>query len=103
MGSSWAFLISCILTLVWAASGPAFHFSDTWQLVANTSTTIITFLMIFLVQATQNRDARAMHVKMDELIRSIGAAQNRLIGLEEQTDDEVEAAAQAVREEGSGG
>ncbi len=77
------FIACCCLVLVWAATGPAFHFSDTWQLVINTSTTIITFLMVFLIQNTQNRDSEAMHVKLDEVIRALEGAHNALLDLEE--------------------
>jgi low affinity Fe/Cu permease len=90
VGSSWAFLIAVIMILAWAASGPLFGFSDTWQLVINTSTTIITFLMVFLIQNTQNRDARAMQLKLDELIRAVGQASDRLIDIEEATDEDLE-------------
>jgi low affinity Fe/Cu permease len=75
--------------VVWAISGPIFGFSDTWQLVINTGTTIVTFLMVFLLQSTQNRDARALHLKLDELLRSAGPARNRLIDLEDCTDEEM--------------
>src|SRR4051794_14091498 len=74
MGSPSAFFVSCVLLLVWAATGPVFHFSDTWQLIINTATTIVTFLMVFLIQSTQNRDAKAIHLKLDELIRSVKGA-----------------------------
>jgi low affinity Fe/Cu permease len=89
VGSPTAFLVSCAMLLIWAASGPLFHFSDTWQLVINTLTTIITFLMVFLIQTTQNRDAKAIHLKLDELIRSIKGARNRLVRLEDLTDEEL--------------
>ncbi|HTX36440.1 MAG TPA: low affinity iron permease family protein [Bryobacteraceae bacterium] len=89
VGSPWAFIAGVVITLIWAATGPLFHFSDTWQLVINTGTTIITFLMVFLIQATQNRDAKAMHLKLDELIRAVGAARTRLVHLENLTDDEL--------------
>src|SRR5436305_667570 len=89
VGSAQAFFISCVLLLVWAATGPAFHFSDTWQLIINTGTTIVTFLMVFLIQSTQNRDAKAMHLKLDELIRAIQGARNRLVDLEKLSDDEL--------------
>jgi low affinity Fe/Cu permease len=89
-GSSFAFVAACAIVLVWVITGPVFGFSDTWQLVINTGTTIITFLMVFLVQRTQNHDARALHLKLDELLRSVDAARNRLINLEHCTDDEVE-------------
>ena len=89
-GRPGTFLICCALIVGWAASGPIFGFSDTWQLVINTSTTIITFLMVFLIQNTQNRDGVAMQAKLDELIR-MSRASNRLIGVEHLTDSEVEA------------
>ena len=75
---------------VWAVTGPIFHFSDTWQLIINTGTTIVTFLMVFVIQNTQNRDGAAIQAKLDELIRSSGDAQNRFIGIEHLTDEEIE-------------
>jgi low affinity Fe/Cu permease len=90
LGSAWAFATACAIVLVWAVTGPLFHYSDGWQLVINTGTTIVTFLMVFLIQNTQNRDARAIHLKLDELIRSIHAARNRLIDLENCTDEELD-------------
>jgi low affinity Fe/Cu permease len=90
LGTSTAFVAACALVLVWAATGPLFAFSDTWQLVINTGTTVVTFLMVFLVQNTQNRDARALHLKLDELVRSISTARNQLIDLENCTDEELE-------------
>jgi len=90
MGTSWAFLIAFATIIVWAVTGPIFHFSDTWQLVINTGTTIITFLMVFLIQNSQNRDAKAMHLKLDEIIRSIQGARNQLVDLENCTDEELE-------------
>lgn len=89
-GSSWAFLIAFFTIIVWAISGPIFHFSETWQLVINTGTTIITFLMIFLVQNAQNRDARATHLKLDELIRAVKGAQDKLIDAEDLPEEELE-------------
>jgi low affinity Fe/Cu permease len=89
-GTPTAFAGACFVVLVWAVTGPLFHFSDTWQLVINTGTTIITFLMVFLVQHTQNRDARALHLKLDELLRSVKSARNRLIDLENCTDAELD-------------
>ena len=90
LGKSTAFFVACAVILVWAVSGPLFGYSDTWQLVVNTGTTIITFLMVFLVQNTQNRDARAIHLKLDELLRSIKDARNKLIDLENCSDEEIE-------------
>jgi low affinity Fe/Cu permease len=90
LGSGWAFAGACCVVLVWAIAGPLFGYSDAWQLVINTGTTIVTFLMVFLIQNTQNRDARAIHLKLDELIRSIDAARNRLIDLEHCTDQELD-------------
>src|SRR3954451_21778828 len=83
------FLAAVALIIVWAVSGPVFGFSETWQLVINTGTTIITFLMVFLIQNTQNRDAMAMHLKLDELIRSIEEADNDIINAEDETDEEL--------------
>jgi low affinity Fe/Cu permease len=77
------------MIILWALLGPWFHFSDTWQLVINTTTTIITFLMVFLIQNTQNRDAKALHLKLDELLRSTAKARNSLVNLEDLTDDEL--------------
>jgi low affinity Fe/Cu permease len=88
VGSPAVFLAGLIVVLIWAVSGPIFHYSDTWQLVINTGTTIITFLMVFLIQNTQNRDARAMHLKLDELIR-VSNARNMMVGLESCSDDEL--------------
>src|SRR5215467_16162780 len=88
-GSPTAFLLATSFILLWAVTGPAFGYSDTWQLVINTATTIITFLMVFLIQHTQNRDSRAVHLKLDELIRSVSSARNRLVNLEECTDEEL--------------
>jgi low affinity Fe/Cu permease len=83
------FLAAILVIIVWAVSGPFFGFSDTWQLVINTGTTVVTFLMVFLIQNTQNRDARAMHLKLDEIIRSIEAADNAIIQAEDETDEEL--------------
>jgi low affinity Fe/Cu permease len=89
VGSAPAFLVALIVVLVWATTGPLFGFSDTWQLIINTTTTIVTFLMVFLIQNTQNRDGRALHLKLDELIRSVQGARNGMINLERLTDDEL--------------
>jgi low affinity Fe/Cu permease len=89
LGSAWAFTGAVLVILVWILTGPIFHFSDTWQLIINTATTIITFLMVFLIQNTQNRDAKAVHLKLDELIRAIKAARNELVDLEELSDEEL--------------
>jgi low affinity Fe/Cu permease len=84
-----SFLLAVMTVLMWAITGPIFHFSDTWQLIINTGTTIVTFLMVFVIQNTQNRDGAAIQAKLDELIRSSGA-QNRFIGIEHLTDEEIE-------------
>ena len=89
-GSPWVFLIACLVIVGWGVTGPMFHFSDTWQLVINTGTTIITFLMVFLIQNTQNRDTRAVHLKLDELIRAVKGARNKLVSLEEMSDEELD-------------
>ena len=91
VGSAGSFLAGLIAILVWAASGPYFHYSDTWQLVINTGTSIVTFLMVFLIQSTQNRDAKVMHLKLDELIRAVTSARNHLVHLENLSDEELEA------------
>lgn len=90
VGSPYAFSICVLIIVLWALSGPAFGFSDTWQLIINTGTTIITFLMVFLIQNTQNRDSRALHLKLDELIRATQNARNELIDLEEMSDEELD-------------
>jgi low affinity Fe/Cu permease len=83
-------MIALGIILIWAITGPIFHFSDTWQLVINTSTTIVTFLMVFLIQNTQNRDTEALQIKLDELIRSLESAHNALLDLEELDDEELD-------------
>ncbi len=89
-GRPWAFLTALLVILVWVVSGPVFGFSDTWQLVINTGTTIVTFLMVFLIQNTQNRDARAIHLKLDELLRATPNARNEFMEAEEEDLDEIE-------------
>ena len=89
MGSPWAFIAAALLIIVWAISGPVFGFSEVWQLVINTGTTIITFLMVFLIQNTQNRDAKAMHLKLDELLRGVEGARTSMVDLEELSDDDL--------------
>lgn len=89
MGSSWAFVMALSLVIGWALSGPLFDYSESWQLFINTGTTILTFLMVFLIQNTQNRDSKALHLKMDELIYKTKSARNRLIDLEDLPDAEL--------------
>lgn len=90
-GTAWAFVFAVLLIAVWALTGPVFGYSDTWQLVINTTTTIITFLMVFLIQNTQNRDAEAIHLKLDELIRAVHTARTGLVDLEDLSDDQLDA------------
>jgi low affinity Fe/Cu permease len=89
-GTSWAFIFAALIIVVWGLTGPIFKYSDTWQLVINTGTTIITFLMVFLIQNTQNRDAKAIHLKLDELIKGVGGARTGLVDLENMSDEELE-------------
>ncbi len=89
LGSSIAFSCAIFFVLLWALTGPYFHFSNSWQLVVNTTTTIITFWMVFLIQNTQNRDTMALHLKLDELIRSIQGAHNELLKIEELSDEDL--------------
>lgn len=89
-GRASTFVVACLAIVVWAVTGPIFHFSDTWQLVINTGTTIVTFLMVFLIQNTQNRDMSALHLKLDELIRVSESARNKLLDLEDMTEEELE-------------
>ncbi|HET6619505.1 MAG TPA: low affinity iron permease family protein [Dongiaceae bacterium] len=90
MGHPGAFALACLAIVVWGALGPFAGYSDTWQLVINTSTTIVTFLMVFLIQNTQNRDSHAMHLKIDELLRALDAADTRLVDLEERSEKDLE-------------
>ena len=89
LGSAWAFGGAVLVIAVWLITGPTFHFSDTWQLIINTATTIITFLMVFLIQNTQNRDAKAVHLKLDEMIRALKGARNQLVDLEDLSDEDL--------------
>src|SRR6266481_1802772 len=89
LGSAWAFAGAVLVILVWVLTGPMFHFSDTWQLVINTATTILTFLMVFLIQNTQNRDAKAVHLKLDELLRGTKGARTSFVELQDLSDDEL--------------
>ncbi len=97
VGSPWAFASAILLIVGWALSGPVFRFSDTWQLVINTGTTIITFLMVFLIQNTQNRDAKAMHLKLDELLRAVSKARTGMVDLEDMSDAEIAALQEEFR------
>ena len=99
-GSSWAFILAVTVIILWAISGPIFGFSDTWQLVINTGTTIVTFLMVFLIQNTQNRDQRALQLKLDELLRAVeGAREGQFAGIEEQSEQVLEKAKEELRAE----
>ncbi len=89
LGSAWAFGIAILIIVIWGLTGPAFHYSNTWQLIINTGTTIVTFLMVFLIQNTQNRDAKAVHLKLDEMIRALKGARNELIDLEKLSDEDL--------------
>jgi low affinity Fe/Cu permease len=102
LGSKWAFAGAGAVIVIWAATGPIFHFSDTWQLVINTGTTIVTFLMVFLIQNTQNRDARAINLKLNELIRAIDKAHDQMIDIETSSDlelDELQATYERLKAE----
>src|SRR5438067_5795830 len=89
LGSAWAFAVAILIIVVWGITGPTFHYSDTWQLIINTGTTIVTFLMVFLIQNTQNRDAKAVHLKLDEVIRALKGARNELVDLENLSDEDL--------------
>jgi low affinity Fe/Cu permease len=90
VGDPLAFIIALSVVIVWGVTGPIFHYSDTWQLIINTGTTIVTFLMVFLIQNSQNRDAAAMQAKLDELIRAVADARGQFIGIEHKTDKEIQ-------------
>ena len=89
LGSPWLFAANVFVILLWLAAGPIYHFSDTWQLWVNTATTVVTYLAVFVIQNTQNRDAAAMHLKLDELISSMEGARNRLVDLQNLSDDDI--------------
>jgi low affinity Fe/Cu permease len=89
-GSPWSFIIALAAIIIWGALGPQYHYSDTWQLVINTATTIVTFLMVFIIQNTQNRDTKAIHLKLDEIIRSHRQSKNAMIDIEKLSDEELE-------------
>jgi low affinity Fe/Cu permease len=89
VGSPWAFMLAIVVIVAWAVTGPIFNYSDTWQLVINTGTTIVTFLMVFLIQNTQNRDSKAIHLKLDELIRCVKGARDEMVNLENFSDEEL--------------
>jgi low affinity Fe/Cu permease len=89
LGSAWAFAVAVLIILIWIATGPAFRYSDTWQLIINTGTTIVTFLMVFLIQNTQNRDAKAAQLKLDEIIRAVAPARNELVDLENCSEEDL--------------
>ena len=90
LGTPWAFFLAVGVVVVWALTGPTFHFSATWQMVINSGTTIITFLMVFLLQGTQARDSKALHLKLNELLRAVQAARTGLVGLERMSDEQLE-------------
>ncbi|HZR00206.1 MAG TPA: low affinity iron permease family protein [Chloroflexota bacterium] len=96
-GSAWAFVLAVMIILIWAVTGPMFGFSDTWQLVINTGTTIVTFLMVFLIQNSQNRESKAVHLKLDELILAVRGAKNELIDIESLTEEQLEQITQRYR------
>jgi low affinity Fe/Cu permease len=90
VGSSWAFALAVSAVVLWAISGPLFHYSDTWQLIINTSTTVVTFLIVFLLQRSQNKDSQAVHIKLNEIVAALEGASNRLIDVESLSEDELE-------------
>jgi low affinity Fe/Cu permease len=100
VGSPWAFIIALLTVIVWAITGPLFHFSDTWQLVINTGTSVLTFLVVFVIQASQNRDSKALHLKIDELIRAIETARTELVDIEERPEAELKELADQFKQLG---
>jgi low affinity Fe/Cu permease len=99
VGSPWAFILAVGTVAAWAVLGPKYHYSDTWQLIINTGTTVVTFLIVFLIQNTQNRDARAIHLKLDEVIHAIRTAHNDMISIEKLSDAELDELAQRYQRE----
>jgi len=97
IGSPYAFAAAVLVIVVWAATGPLFHYSDTWQLIINTGTTVVTFLVVFMIQNTQNRDSRAIHLKLDELIRAVDTARNRMVDIEDVSEEELAELAREFR------
>ena len=89
VGTPWAFLTALLLVVLWVVAGPVFQYSDSWQLVINTSTTIITFLMVFIIQSSQNRDTKAIHIKLDELLRAVHGARTGLVNIEHLSDEDL--------------
>ena len=99
MGQPQAFIISTLLIIIWALTGPPLHYSDTWQLIVNTATTVLTFLAVFLIQNSQNRDGAAMQAKLDEILRSLDKARPEFVGIEHLTDAEIEALRRALEQD----
>ena len=99
LGTAWAFAVAVLIILVWGVTGPTFHFSDTWQLIINTGTTIVTFLMVFLIQNTQNRDTMALQLKLSELILQMDEAENRFATAEDLTDEQLEELHEELRQQ----
>ncbi|HEY4113916.1 MAG TPA: low affinity iron permease family protein [Rhizomicrobium sp.] len=102
-GKPITFALCCLTIVVWGATGPVFHYSDTWQLIINTGTTIVTFLMVFLIQNTQNRDGAALQAKLDELIRATREARNELVGIERKSEEKVQELREEISAEASNG
>lgn len=100
VGSPWAFIVALLVVIIWAITGPLFHFSDTWQLVINTGTSVLTFLVVFVIQASQNRDSKALHLKIDELIRALETARTELVSLEERPEAELKELADQFKQLG---
>ena len=100
VGAPWTFIVAISIIIVWLVTGPLFHFSDTWQLVINTGTSVVTFLMVFVIQASQNRDSKALHLKIDELIRAMETARTHLVDLEERPEAELKALADEFKQLG---